>query len=115
MNEWMDAERAEWNRLIARAENNGTSDGISEKTYNIEVDEVLGVGNWYSKPPEVAVVKDANGKIWLIPETTQCREGKRGLVSRHKVVPGMRFLLVVKREVRVELTTEAYLLNAVGA
>lgn len=102
---------AEWCLLIARAENNVISDGISEITHNIEVAKVLGVGYWDSKPPEVAVVEDTNGKVWLIPETTECRGGRKGLVSRHDVAPGMRFLLVVKKEVRIEFTTEAYPLN----
>lgn len=106
------AELAEWQELLKKAENFGSTVEEREEVHEIEIAEVLGIGHVYIKPPEVAVVRDTKGKIWLIPETHTSREGKDGLVSRHKVGSVMKMVLIVKKEVRSVFTTEAYLLNA---
>lgn len=63
----------------------------SPGTYAVEVREVLAAGQYSLDQPEVAIIKDAMGRIWALPE------GK-SLVSRHDVRKGMRFRLKVTQE-----------------
>lgn len=68
---------------------NGIAEG-SEETKKIEVAEILAVGSYMRGEPEVAIVRDTEGNIWII------NEGKV-LVSRHDVRAGMKLTLHLKR------------------
>ena len=57
--------------------------------YSIEVAEVLGIGS-HMVQPEVAVIKDTNGRIWAISEG-------RGLVSRWDIKKWTKLKVVVKK------------------
>ncbi len=65
-------------------------------TYEIEVAKILGVGS-YMVQPEVAVIKDTQGKIWAIPEDRHGGNLHR-LVSRHDVMEGMKLQVTVVKE-----------------
>ena len=86
----------EWQRWVAlldQVENPEVSKDTTGMFLDIEVAEVISVGNWYMKPPEVAIVKDTMGNSWSIPEMTKDDGEMHGLVSRHDVRPGMRLRL----------------------
>ncbi len=92
-------ETKKWHDLLKQAKNfsEGKSDFETEEVFEITVAEVLGVGHYMMKPPEVSVVRDTEGRIWLVPET-QGEDGElQGLVSRHNVGPGMKLRLRIKK------------------
>lgn len=89
-----------WHKLIREAENGFPSEDSSEEVIvEITVVEVLGVGHVHMQPPEVTVVRDTEGKIWLLNETHTDDGELQGLVSRHNVRAGMKFRLRIKKVV----------------
>lgn len=88
-----------WHGLLKQAKNfsEGKADFETEEVFEITVAEVLGVGHYFMNPPEVSVVRDTEGRVWLVPET-QGEDGElQGLVSRHNVGPGMKLRLKIKK------------------
>src|SRR3989344_2615666 len=99
-----------WHDLLNQAKNfsEGKSDFETEEVFEITVAEVLGIGHYIMKPPEVSVVRDTEGRVWLVPET-QGEDGDLiGLVSRHNVCPGMKIRLKIKKSIVVFYDTEAF-------
>ncbi len=82
--DFIDKQREEFGKLLSKAKCPGPG------VYDIEVAEVLGIGT-HMVQPEVAVIKDTNGRVWAIPE------GK-GLVSRWDVKKGMKLRVTVGKE-----------------
>lgn len=108
MNEPSEEQRLEvWRRLVESAENvfEGGERVESERTEDITVTEVLGIGHYVLNPPEVAVVKDTMGRIWLLPET---HKRPNGLVSRWDVKPGMKLQLRLKEVAHITRETEVF-------
>lgn len=93
----IDKQRKKFGKLLSRVKY--PKPGI----YEIKVAEILGVGS-YLVQPEVAVIKDTDGRIWAIPEDKHCDNLPR-LVSRHDVSPGTKLkLTVVKKDGKKEIT-----------
>lgn len=88
-----------WHGLIKQAKNfsEGKADFETEEVFEITVAEVLGVGHYIMMPPEVSVVRDTEGRVWLIPETQGEDSNLNGLVSLHNVGPGMKLRLRIKK------------------
>ena len=84
----------DWYQLFRDAEN------AQEKTFlgtvDITVAEELAFG-LYMMPAEVVVIKDTEGRVWLINETHEDDGEMGGLVSRYNVRQGMRLRLKVSR------------------
>lgn len=92
----MVAERARWFSFIDQAENCHVQKPGEQLVFEITVAEVLGIGQWSMALSEEAIVKDTEGKIWLIPETCEDDGNLHGLISRWNVQPGMKLRLRIK-------------------
>lgn len=82
----------DWDGLFKQADN-----GPGHKfrgTIDITVAEELGFG-FFMRPCEVIVIKDTEGRVWLIYETHEDDGEYLGLVSRYNVRPGMELRLKV--------------------
>ncbi len=97
--------RKKFSRLLSRVKR--TKPGV----YNIEVVEVLGVGQYWLGQPEVAVVKDKEGRIWEIPEDKNYGKPGNRLVSRWDVREGMKLKIVVAKVDGEDETTEIIVLK----
>lgn len=98
----------EWGKVLEQAGNFGRKESTAEEVFEITVAEVLGVGHYMMMPPEVAVVRDTEDRVWAIPETHGENGGLQGLVSRHNVGPGKKLRLKVKKSVITLYDTKAY-------
>ena len=98
--------RPVWNNLMEKAENPLGLEiaGETVKTVEIEVKELLAIGLHYLGQPEVAVVKDEQGKVQILPE------GK-SLVSRHNVEEGMKLRLKITERTYFEQKTEVFVIE----
>ncbi len=103
-----------WHNLLEQARNfsSGKKESVTEEVFEITVAEVLGIGHYMMQPPEVSVVRDTEGWVWLIPET-QGEDGElKGLVSRHNVGPGIKIRLKIKKSIVIFYDTEAFPLTS---
>lgn len=103
MEDFIQKQRRRFGKLLSKVEY------LESGTHKIEVARVLGVGS-YLVQPEVAVIKDTNGKIWAIPEDKHCDNLPR-LVSRHDVQEGMKLQVVVAEEDGEKEITEVVVLK----
>ena len=109
----MEEANQRWEALLREAQNSPLGkQPKAEEVVEITIAEVLSIGHYLMRPPEVAVIQDTEGRVWLIPET-QGKDGDfDGLVSRYNVEPGMRLRLKIKKQIIYEtaafaLTPEA--------
>jgi len=72
-------------------------------TYEIEIAEVLTV-ELFPLAPTIAIIEDAQGKIWSIPEGDGNSTKKNAIISRWGIWPGMKL--------RVEVTPSDELLSS---
>ena len=104
-----EAIQAWWEALIQEAANTPfKKKAETEDVVEITVAEVLGIGHSMTCPPEVAVVKDSEGRVWLVPETYGNDGDLDGLVSRHNIKPGMRLRLKIKSKKQTIYETAAF-------
>jgi len=82
---------------------------IREGVYEIEVAEVLIVGEHWLRQPEVVIIKDTKDRIWMIPETENF-DSSNPLISRWNVRKGMKLKLKVER-VELPRISEVLLIN----
>jgi hypothetical protein len=99
------AKRKEWLELVKSAENTYAKVAEPEEVIEITVAEVLGIGS-FIMPPESAVVRDTEGKVWLLEETRDQDGDLEGMVSRYDVEPGTKFRLRITKTIRA--TTKTY-------
>ena len=95
-----------WRELVEKAENplGKKKTGETVKTVEIEVKEVLAVGYWCRSQEAVAIVKDEEGKTWMLPEGGT-------FVSRHNVEKGMKLRLKITEKTYFEQDTEVFVLE----
>lgn len=102
---WMKEKRKEFSGLLKEVK-------IPKPgTYEIEVAEVLGVGQYHLRQPEVAVVKDTQGRTWEIPEDRNHEKPGERLISRWDVERGMKLKLVVVEEDGENVVSEVIILK----
>ncbi len=82
----------DWPALFREAENGFNKTFIG--TVEITMAEELAFG-YYMDPEEVVVIRDMDGRIWIIYETIGEDADARGLVSRYNVRAGMKLRLKV--------------------
>lgn len=69
---------------------------LKDGVHNIQVAQVIVVGEYIFAMPEVAVIKDTKGRILAIPEDRGYDDHPNPLVSRCDVREGMKLQLIVK-------------------
>lgn len=82
----------DWDSLFDQAQNGPNHKFLG--TIDITVAEELGFG-FFMRPCEVVVIKDTEGRVWLIYETHEDDGEYLGLVSRYNVRPGAELRLKV--------------------
>jgi len=89
---------------------------MREGVYEIEVAEVLIVGEYYLRQPEVVIIRDTEGRVWMMPETdwmapeTEKLDSFNALVSRWNVRKGMKLRLKAER-VELPRISEVMVIN----
>lgn len=104
--------KVDWSQLLREAENGHEKNFTG--TVDITVAEELAFG-FYLEPAEIVIVKDTEGRIWVLNETHEDDSDLRGLVSRYNIQNGMQFRLkVLPEETKVFcITPERKKLHAV--